>query len=302
VTPLEAERSLPGEIVALWCARLAWVVLPVTTGNAFADALDGWNIGPQRVASVLLWGAWGAATLALFAPRPWGLTLLRVAAPLGVVCVALTLSSTSALSGAIALASAAIGCLLALSGPVANAAGNALAYGNEVRFLMPIPTPLLVIPVPLAILVAGVGIASGPLFLADGNIVAGLACVVAGLPIAALVIRSLDALSRRWVVIVPAGLAIVDPLTLVDPVLLRRESVVDMHRVPGRARPEGVLDLRLGTLGGGIEIALDAPVPFARRRGRTNAELLERDAVAVATIRTGALVALAASRRLPAHE
>jgi hypothetical protein len=293
------DRSLVRPAILLWCARVAWGVLPATTGGAIADAIDGWPSGPVRAATVLLWAAWAAGLLALLAPRPWGLTVLRVIAPLAIVCTVASVTSTSAISALIAIASSVIGAALALSEPVVAASGNALAYGDEVRFPMRIPTPLLLGPVPLAIALIGAGAVSGVLFLSDANIIAGVVLVVVGLPVASIIARSLDALSHRWVVLVPAGIAIVDPLTLTDPVLLRRDTVTRVVPVPGKSRPARVLDLRLGTLAGGIEIKLAAPATFGRRRGRAGAELLECDVVTVAVTRPDALLALAADRRMP---
>jgi hypothetical protein len=241
---------------------------------------------------------WAAGVLALLAPRPWSLTLLRVVAPLAVVCSILSITSTSAASAAIAVASSLVAATLALSEPVAAAAANALAYGDEVRFAMRIPTPLLMGPVPLAIALVAAGAVTGPLLLADAKIVAGIVLTILGLPAAWLVIRSLDALSHRWVVLVPAGITIVDPLTLLDPVLVRRAAVTRVRRVPGTSRSDGVLDLRLGTLVGGVEIVVDPPVTFGRRRGRADVETIEPNVVVFATTRPDALLALAAQRRL----
>jgi len=159
---------------------------------------------------------------------------------------------------------------------------------------------LLIGPVPLATAIATAGAVTGPLLLAEGNVVAGIALTIIGLPIAWLIVRSLDALSHRWVVLVPAGIVIVDPLMLLDPVLVRREVVVRVHEVPGRSRPNAVLDLRLGTLAGGVEIVIDPPATFGRRRGRTDTQLVEPGAVVVAMTRPRALLNLASRRRLPA--
>src|SRR5215212_8593732 len=140
-------------------------------GSAIADALDGWSRAPAALVTVLLWTAWAAAVLALLAPRPWGLTLLRVVAPIGAACALLTIGSTTAASAGLALASSLIAALLALSEPIAAAAANALAYGDEVRFPLRIPTPLLAGPVPLAVVLAGSGVVAGPLLLTDGRVV-----------------------------------------------------------------------------------------------------------------------------------
>src|SRR5829696_1636439 len=64
-----------------WILRAAWVLLPVVAGPAFGAALDDRSTPVQAVASLGLWGLWGAGVLATLVPRPWGLTLLRVAAP-----------------------------------------------------------------------------------------------------------------------------------------------------------------------------------------------------------------------------
>ena len=64
---------------------MTWASLVITAGPATADALDSWSTAPRAVASILLWGIWGAALLASFAPRPLGLTVLRVAAPAAIV-------------------------------------------------------------------------------------------------------------------------------------------------------------------------------------------------------------------------
>ena len=285
----------------LWCARVAWAVLPVTAGGALADALDSWGDGPARVATACLWIAWSAGLLALFAPRPWGCTLLRVVAPLALVGALCSISSTTAGSAALAVASSFVAAALALSAPVTDAAGNALAYGDEVRLPLRIPTALLLVPVPIAIGLVGAGAVSGVLLLAAGSIAVGVVVTLVGVPIALVVARSLHTLSCRWLVLVPAGITVVDPLSLADPVLVRREEIASVRRVGATPSPPGVLDLRLGTVVGGVRFDLAAPVGFAPRRGRTGSELLEPDGVAVAVARPRTLLALAQARRITTH-
>ena len=67
--------------VLVWTLRIAWLTLPLTTGDALSGALRGWSTGDRAVAAVLLWTSWGAGVVATLAPRPWGLTTLRTAAP-----------------------------------------------------------------------------------------------------------------------------------------------------------------------------------------------------------------------------
>ena len=287
-------------MIWLWCTRVTWALLPVTTGAAFADAIDGWSTGPSRLAAVFLWAIWAAGLFALFAPRPWGLTLLRVVAPCGFACVAVSSASTSAASAMLALASSGVAAILALSAPTASATANSHAYGDEQRFVLRIPMPLLLGPIPVAVALVALGIVSGPLLLADGRYLVGALATIVGVPVAALVVRALHPLSCRWFVLVPAGIAIADPLTLTDAVLVRREHIATLRRTATAALPADALDLRLGTLAGTIVMELTEPVEFGRRRGRGSAEVLAPQLVALAVVRADAAIAQARRRRISA--
>jgi hypothetical protein len=287
-------------LIWLWCTRVSWALLPMTTGAAFADATEGWSIGPARLAASFLWVVWALGLFTLFAPRPWGLTLLRVVAPCGFACVALSSTSTSPASAALALASSGVATILALSAPTALAAANAHAYGDEQRFPLHIPTPLLLGPIPVAVALVALGVVSGPLLLADGRYLVGALATIVGVPVALLVVRALHPLACRWFVLVPAGIAIADPLTLTEPVLVRREHIATLRRTATAALPHDALDLRLGTLAGGIVMGLSQQVEFGRRRGRGNAEVVAPQLVAAAVVRADAAIKQARMRRIAA--
>jgi len=287
-------------LIGLWCTRVIWALLPLTTGGAFDDATRSWSTAPARVADVILWAVWAAGLFALFAPRPWGLTLLRIVAPCGVACAALSITSTSTASALLAIAGALAAAILALSAPVASAAANALAYGDEQRFVLHTPLPLLLGPIPIAVALAGLGFSAGPLLLAAGRGVAGAVAVVVGIPAALLLVRLLHPLSCRWLVLVPAGIAVADPLTLTEPVLVRRDRIARIRRTASAALPPGALDLRLGTLTGGVTAELSAPVEFGRRRGRANAEVITTTVLALSVVRADQALARARERRINA--
>jgi hypothetical protein len=291
---IEAER----EVVSVWCARLTWALLPVSTGVALSDALDGWSTGPARLAAVMLWAAWTLGLIALLAPRPWGLTALRVVAPAAVVLTLSAIWSTSAASATLAVSTAAVAAAFALSAPVAQAAGNALAYGDEIRFPLRIPLALFFGPVPLAVALIAGGASVGPLLLANESYIAGAVVSVVGIALAFALARSLHSLSVRWLVLVPAGLVVVDPLALVDPVLMRREQIRGVERLVRTRSETGFLDLRLGTAAGTVAIALRETHPFARRRGRRDSALQEAAGVLVSIVRVGAFLRAAGDRRI----
>ena len=139
-------------MIWLWCTRAHWALLPVTTGTALGDALDGWSTGPARVAAVLLWAAWvgrivrtvRAATVGTHrvarrrARRPCSSRRCRSQRP-------------TVVGAALALASAASPQRSRCRRRSRQAAGNALAYGDELRFPLRIPLPLLLGPIPLAV-------------------------------------------------------------------------------------------------------------------------------------------------------
>jgi hypothetical protein len=285
-------------VIWLWCTRVIWALLPVTMGGAIADATRDWSAAPARLADVMLWAVWAAGLFALFAPRPWGLTFLRIVAPCGFVSAAIAAASTSVASAVLALAGAFVAMVFVLAAPFAAAAANALAYGDEQRFVLRVPLPLILAPVPIAVLLVGVGATAGPLLLADGRVVAGVVTTVIGWLLAALLVHALHPLSCRWLVLVPAGIAIADPLTLTEPVLVRREQIEHFGRLGATALGGQSLDLRVGTLIGGVALELSEPIDFGRRRGRKNAEMVAATLVAVAVVGADDAVVTARSRRI----
>jgi hypothetical protein len=220
-----------------------------------------------------------------------------VLAPAAVVVAACSAFGASGGAAVVAVASSLVTAAFACSAPVARAAANSEAYGDELRFPLRIPPSLFLGPVPFAIAAIAAGVAVGPLLLADGRLMAGLLVTVPGLGLAAVLARSLHALSRRWLVLVPAGVVIADPLTLADPVLMRRERIARVERTPA-SMPGDVLDLRLGSPVGTVGVTLRAAQTFARRQGRHELVLHDTDAILVSTVLTGALVGAARARRI----
>lgn len=286
----------------LWLLRVVWLALPLAAGPAAANALGERGEASGLVGAALLWLAWGAGIIALLAPRPLGLTAIRVVAPTFVVlALVITIAgdaSTIAAWGAVA--ATLVAAVLVADPEFALSAVNGVSYGDERRHPLRTPPGLYLAPVPLARAVVAAGIAAGPLLLADGAIVAGLAALVVGWPAAALAARALHTLARRWVVLVPAGVVVVDPMTIADPVLFVRQHVRALRAVdPTAPIPPGALDLRLGASWGSILFDLDGGADLVRSAGRgRTAETLQPDVILVAVVARDALLAAAAQRRV----
>jgi hypothetical protein len=282
--------------------RVAWVTLPVTAGPAAASSLATWSDGPRVAGAALLWIAWAGGLLATLAPRPVTLTALRVVAPaflIGAVLVALDgEASTIATVGAVV---ATIVCAVLASGhDIASAAANAMAYGDEQRYPLRVPPALFLGPLPGARLLVMAGIVAPVLLLADGDIVLGVAALLVGAGVVYLLARSLDSLSRRWAVLVPAGFVVVDPLTLADPTLFLREHVRHVAPEAPAAPPEGALDLRLGAGAGSVSVRFDEAVELTRAaRGRHGGTTVTTAEIVVAVARRDEMLRKAAERRLP---
>jgi hypothetical protein len=241
----------------------------LTAGPAAAATFDPWSSAPRTLASVALWGAWGAVLVATLVPRPVGLTALRVAAGLAVLLAALAIAeasvgeSVAALVGTLAVAG------VALHPAVGFAFVNGAAYGDERRFPLRLPPALLLGPLPLAVPVLGLGATAGPLLLAGGRPVPGILALLVGWPLAAALARSLYSLSQRWAVLVPAGIVLKDPFALADPVLFPRERVASLRPLPYPTDPAAdVCDLRLGAVAGSLVLELTEEATLVRTNVR----------------------------------
>ena len=278
-----------------WLVRALWAALPFTTGPALAHALDGAS-GPVRlVASAGLWLGWAVGTVAAFVPHPIALTAIRAIAPAAVV--AALAAAVAGHPSALALAWASVACAWAFAPALGAAWVNGPAYPNERRFLLRPPGPLLKGPLPLAWILTMAGMASGPLLLAARRWVLGGVLVLVGWPVALLLLKSLHNLSRRWVVFVPAGLVLHDPLVLFDPFLFRRQTVAALRSATGHS--PAYLDLSQRAPGLGVEMDLTEPaVVTLLRPGRREGDPVETARIRFTPTRPGAVLEEARRRRI----
>jgi hypothetical protein len=145
------------------------------------------------------------------------------------------------------------------------------------------------------------GVLAGPLLLADERYVAGLVALVVAVPVVRAAGRSLYALSQRWAVLVPAGIVLKDPLTLVDPVLFPRERIASLRPLPFPTAPaDDILDLRLGAAAGSLVLELTDEAPLYRTQGRVRGgESVKARRLAFSPRQPDALLAEAATRKKP---
>ena len=287
---------LPGSLHRAfpWVLRVWWAALPFTCGPALADALDPASSPVRTLASVALWAGWAVGLAATLVPHPVSLTVMRVLAP-----TAAAVAVAAAFGGAtpvLAMAWTAVATALVFAPDVGVQWVNGPAYPNERRFPLRAPAALLLGPVPIAWAVAVAGVVSGPLLLAAKQWVLGAIAVAVGIPVAWLLLRSLHQLARRWVVFVPAGFVLVDPLGLMDSILLRRQQVRGLHPAP--ADSPG-LDLTQRAPGLALEAVLNAEIDVVQvRPGRRQGESRKASRLLFTPTLPGAVLDEAKLRRL----
>jgi len=281
-----------------WPARVTWLVLPVVLGPALGDALDDASRSVQLVASIGLWVGWAVVLVATLTPTTVSLTALRVAAPAAVAAgVAAAVANGASTAGVVGLVGALVTALTAFWPGTGEAFVAGSSYGDERRMPLRVPGPLLAGPLVVAWVVAAAGVAAGPLLLATEHWLAGAAALAAGLPAAGVALRSMHTLARRWLVFVPNGVVVHDPLALAEPVLLRRADVRSFGPAPAET---AALDLTRGALGLALEVRLEPPVSLVLAAGGRSgvSEATTAGALLVSPTRPGAVVAEARRRRL----
>jgi hypothetical protein len=273
--------------------RIGWVALPFTAGPALADALDGCSTPVRTVASVALWAGWSSGMIASFVALPASLTAMRLLAPAAVAAV--VAAAVDGHTSPLAAGWTALVLVWVFSPPLGAWCVNGPAYPNERRYLLRAPGALLAGPLALAWALAVAGAAAGPLLLAAHQWVLGGVLLAVGWPVAALAVRAVHNLARRWAVFVPAGLVLHDPMTLMDPVLFRRQMVAVLQ--PAGVEGDAV-DLTQAAPGLALEMQLAEPVTLSLMKpGQRAGESRSTSRVLFTPTRPGAVLEDARTRR-----
>ena len=281
--------------IPVWALRAVWLVQPVTLGPALADGFH--DLDGHTFLSVSAWVLWGLGLLATLVPRPLTLTTIRIGGPAAAalsVWTATTVDDT-------ALVAVALGGAFVLGVPshwpaVADTYVDGASYGDEKRFLLRAPGPVVLALGPLAWALTVAGVVVGPLLLASGDSAVGSAACVAGLPIAAASARALHHLHRRWIVLVPAGFVLHDHLALADPTLLPRDALASVG--PASADTDAH-DLTQAARGMALEVRCREPHDLRPASRDGSAEVVVTEAFLCAPARPDAVLAEAKRRRLP---
>jgi hypothetical protein len=235
----------PSFSTPLWVARVAWVALALIP-SGIAPTLASHGRSAQVVFTLGAWALWGLGTLAIFWLSPYSLSALRMLAPLataGLVGFVFASLSTYANVGLGDVAWPLVGVAVAVLALVCiflptfgSLHVQASAYGDEKRLLLRVPAAQ-VAPIVVSYVVM-VAFPVATLFAVGGEVwwLAAL-CLVPSVFLFRVVVKSLHRFSRRWLVVVPAGVVVHDELLLAETFMVRTSSVtrVELSATSGEA-------------------------------------------------------------------
>lgn len=285
----------------LWPLRALWVVLALCATGPVGDALDDRSAPVVVTLAVAAWAGWGAALVALLVPRTSSLTVVRILVPAGAVAtvVAVAAGSDSTVADAVTVVVASLTGVLALAPWSTDAFVDGSSYGPERRIALRTPLALAAVAV-VTWMVMVAGAATGVLLLATRQWVAGAAGVVIGAAVVWFGARSIHQLSRRWLVLVPTGMVIHDPLVMPEPQLFLRQTMARLGPAERDLGPDVVTeDLSAGAAGLVMSITTTEPVELLVRDGRRGTTLRPVDRVLFSPALPAELLAGARQRRLP---
>ena len=203
--------------------------------------------------TVVGWTLWALVAIATWIEHPISLTITRTISPfvVGRLLVALPASDWEP-ARIIGATCAVIALMVMATRDYGSRQVQAGAYGDEKRYLLRVPAPVM-LPAFLGWAVCIGGLVAALLGVSGDNL------VVAGIGLVVTILATLQVgpklhrLSRRWLVKVPAGWVVHDDVILAENLLLRTHQIVSM--VPALSTTEA-FDLTGYTTGVPLEISL----------------------------------------------
>ena len=245
--------------------RVIWLCLPLLCGPSLADSFNDFEFLLRTTVSISLWAIWALILLATLIATPVSLAAIRIGAPASAVLnLWSALENNGSLSGVVGLAAATVAASIALSAPLGDRFSDGASYGDERRFLLRAPGPVLLLFGPLAWLTSLAGLTVGPILLLNKNFLFGSLISLCGIPLAAIASNAIYQLGKRWIVLVPAGILLHDHLSVGDPTLIPRNQLANLS--PAKVGTNA-LDLSQNSFGLSLEIKCLTPLSMMLKTG-----------------------------------
>lgn len=289
------DRRLP------WALIVAWLLVGVTGYFAISAASADRASATTVVVTVEAIALWAVAWVATLVPRTSTLTAMRLLAPVAAVAAAATFAAGAPVPQATLFTVASLVALATLAHPVTiDAFVDGSAYGPERRFALRTPPLLALVAVPPVWALTAM-ITVVPLLAVTGWWIPALVIGVVWVLVLPRTLGSLHLPARRWVVFVPAGMVLSDPLTLTDRLLFPRREIETLG--PAFATTDAT-DLTRHSFGLALQLDLTEPfeIPFHGDDGDGAERVVLTNRIVFAVLRPGALLETAAARRVHVGE
>jgi hypothetical protein len=209
----------------LWAPRILWAAVGLAGAWSVAQALDGRSAAARTAITILAWFAWGTGVVALVVPSTLGLTVMRMLSALACgAAIVSWVAGASPAAGAVFVACTLIAALSVGSADFGKQCVQSSAYGDEHRFLLRPPAAFLA-PVAIAGVVWLATMLAAALLLAAQRWVIGAVAATIAMLLTLLVLPRFNALSRRWLVLVPAGVVVHDQIVLGETLMVSRSNL-----------------------------------------------------------------------------
>ena len=210
-----------------WLVRVLWLVAALLPNN-LTDTMSSHSQILRTTMSIELWVLWALVALATWLHHPISLTTARCIVPVVVAHLLVGLPESSlGVGNVIGAACALVALVLIYTSDYGSIHVQAGAYGDERRYLLRVPAPI-VMPLVLGWGVMMVVVCITPLMLASEQYVIGGIGVVLSVGLLWQLPVRLHRLSRRWLVKVPAGWVVHDDVVLSENLLIKTHDVVSM--------------------------------------------------------------------------
>jgi hypothetical protein len=291
VTPTARRRVSPAT-VAVWIARAVWLAVAAVGGAAIGDALDGRSRAVQLTGTIGAWIGWAAGAAALAVAGVAALTLVRAVVPGSLVVAAVAVAGGADADATIQLVvPAAIATALVGSAEFGRVFIQASAYGDEERFGLRPPIGYSLACAASWLLTATAFVVAPVAWAAAAWLPAIVATLVAAAGAFLLPIRW-HQLSRRWFVIVPAGVVVHDPVVLNDTLMIPSRTVASAALDEQGAASQTAADLTGPTPGLRVEIVLTEPTTavFAATPASPTGRAIHLRALVISPTRPGSVI------------
>lgn len=251
----------------------AFVAAAAPSGGSLPSALHPTGEAGRTAVSAGLWAVLVVVGAALVLPGARALTVVRIAVPAAAVVQVWALASEAGndnpdAAAVLAAVAALAGAAVVLLPAYGEAQVDASSYGDEQRFLLSPPGPVLIALIVPLWAMSVVGATAGPLLLAHSAWVPGALASAVGLPAAALAAHTLFRLACRWLVFVPNGVVLHDHLAISEPLPLSRRDIASLGPAPADT---SAADLTAQAFGMALELHIAKPatarVVTGRKRG-----------------------------------